>query len=413
MIQNALQKMIKKLESRLYAALGIALALMIAFALALNFVLCEQSAKQISALIKRSVVKDFREAVYTLQEASLGRFKAVAYLDAGGKPVFVLPTTYSIVTGLDPGFGHSLLRGSFRNSIYFDSNNSQQMGSVFFEYNRFDLAGWALAVWGMFALIMLPFSKLMKRRLIESYHRDIAQSKERSQIELARRVRHDIASPLGALQILTNALTDISEDQKSLISSATTRIGDIVDELDQIWNPGSIINSGVNRLRARPLIVGIEEIVNEKRVRLGSKNEIQILVTCAADERDISCRLIEHEFKRCLSNVIDNSIEACGQRGLIEIKIITRESFAIIEVIDNGAGIDPSHIDSIGQKGFSKNKINGSGLGVYYTKMWMEAWGGGIDIFSVNGETRFHMRLPKVRASELSHLLVDRQSRLE
>ena len=70
-------------------------------------------------------------------------------------------------------------------------------------------------------------------------------------------------------------------------------------------------------------------------------------------------------IRQALNNIINNSIHAVNENGLIVITSSVDETglYQIIKIQDNGTGIDPDDIDKIFDPGFTLKKT-GTGLGL-------------------------------------------------
>jgi len=86
-------------------------------------------------------------------------------------------------------------------------------------------------------------------------------------------------------------------------------------------------------------------------------------------------------FSRAIWNVLNNSIESILQKGEILVKIYKQNNFIIIEIKDNGIGIEEEDIEKIGTPFFT-TKTQGTGLGLSITKKIIEAHSGKIQIKS-------------------------------
>ncbi|MCX7974468.1 MAG: ATP-binding protein [Candidatus Aminicenantes bacterium] len=83
-----------------------------------------------------------------------------------------------------------------------------------------------------------------------------------------------------------------------------------------------------------------------------------------------------------LRNLVENSIEALKDGGLIKIKAFRENSdWIVIAVEDNGRGI-PNHLKDRIFEAFTSTKEKGLGLGLAYVKRFMEASGGQIKVES-------------------------------
>ncbi|WP_238323006.1 sensor histidine kinase [Gorillibacterium massiliense] len=96
-------------------------------------------------------------------------------------------------------------------------------------------------------------------------------------------------------------------------------------------------------------------------------------------------------------NILHNAIEAIGDRpGTIQIRIEENRKMILIEISDDGPGIDRNDLTDIFNPFFStKADAQHFGLGLSYCYLVMEKHGGSIEAFSIKDMgTTFTVRLP-------------------
>lgn len=225
---------------------------------------------------------------------------------------------------------------------------------------------------------------------------DQAQAQERQLIdtraraELAEQVAHDIRSPLTALEATAGDMDSMPEKKRLQIRSAISRIRDIANGLlDR--RRGDIRESGAtsNRSDSSPQLLSslIEPIISEKRLALGPDSGIEVKSSNAAGSYGLFVLVDPVEFKRALSNLINNALEALdGNSGTVRVTVSRCDSHILVAVNDDGKGMTPDVLAKLGHRGASFGKAGGSGLGLHHARASAEAWGGRLDIASEIGE---------------------------
>jgi two-component system sporulation sensor kinase A len=105
------------------------------------------------------------------------------------------------------------------------------------------------------------------------------------------------------------------------------------------------------------------------------------------------------EFKRVVSNLINNAAEAMDDKGTITLSVTESNVRIQICCSDNGQGIPTEIIGKLTQRGESHGKAKGSGLGLYHAKSSVEKWGGALTLHSQVGKgTSVTISLPKAQA---------------
>ena len=88
------------------------------------------------------------------------------------------------------------------------------------------------------------------------------------------------------------------------------------------------------------------------------------------------------DFKRVLSNLLDNAVEACDGKGSVKVILSNVDDKVEILVSDSGSGIADDVIVRLFKPGATFGKPDGKGLGLVHAKATIEAASGKIGIFS-------------------------------
>lgn len=213
--------------------------------------------------------------------------------------------------------------------------------------------------------------KEAERLQLESERQKVALQEEENFAMLARKVAHDINSPLAALKIIVDKC-DLPENQRSLLRRATESILDIANNLiSNYQKKEKSIPSGVE-IR-EPLLVSdlLTQLVSEKRAQYqGRSIEFKTLI---ADEAQFAfIRVQKIEFRRAMSNLINNAVDALEGRGngIVSIRLSLGGNSVIVEIQDNGKGMSRDKVERmLEREGFTDGKENGHGLGL------QQVWG--------------------------------------
>ena len=107
------------------------------------------------------------------------------------------------------------------------------------------------------------------------------------------------------------------------------------------------------------------------------------------------------QIESVLTNLLINAREALGQEGTIEAATAAHEGWAILSVRDNGCGIAPEFLARSLFRPFQTTKKKGLGIGMFQSKMIVEAHGGRIEVESeLNQGTLFRVLLPMLTEPE-------------
>ena len=160
--------------------------------------------------------------------------------------------------------------------------------------------------------------------------------------QIGEQVAHDIRSPLAALDMIVYNCQTFSENERVLVRKAVSRITDISNNLLVQYdyrNKQKIINEHTEPEMIADLL---SSILAEKRLQYEEKN-INWHLEISPETFGVFVNLLSSDFKRVISNLIDNSVDAIkdkdGTRDIVlYLKLI---DFSMIEIrlVDSGCGI--------------------------------------------------------------------------
>lgn len=211
----------------------------------------------------------------------------------------------------------------------------------------------------------------------------------------ASQVAHDIKSPLIALDNLSKNLIRISDDQRDIISSSINRISEITENLlaKHRFLHGQERTSQLLQNTVEMIFPILENMVLEKKVQFDDR-KVNITFVPERSTENTFCLINATEFKRVISNLINNAVESIDGSG--HISIFLRQDFnsISIEIKDTGCGIPKEILDGLGN-GVSYKKERGNGLGLKHAISCIAEWGGSYIINTKeNFGTSFNINLP-------------------
>ena len=219
---------------------------------------------------------------------------------------------------------------------------------------------------------------------------------EKEFVTIATQVAHDIRSPLAAINIAILDIASISENKRIMIKSACKRINDIANNLLYQSQDNDIRNhiASVDHTTSPELIYFIlENIVAEKNYEYRGR-PFKIILDGYQEASPCFSSINLTTFKRILSNIINNSVEALNPDGYVCIQLSCDKGYVDIMIQDNGCGIPPAVLPSITEDGFSYGKQTGTGCGLFHAKQHIEQMHGSLVISSdVDVGTTVRIRL--------------------
>ena len=181
---------------------------------------------------------------------------------------------------------------------------------------------------------------------------------------------HSLKTPLAILQGAINSNENESLRGKA-IHEQIERIDNIIQyQLRRAATAGS--SPGMGLVMLHPLAVRIVNTV-QKAYR-NKQPEIAIAI-----DENIGLRIDEGDLMELLGNLIDNAFKWCRTR--IELSAQNQDSDLIIQVKDDGPGIDPNQIARILERGIRADQSTpGHGIGLAIVRDITQVYEGGLSI---------------------------------
>jgi signal transduction histidine kinase len=230
----------------------------------------------------------------------------------------------------------------------------------------------------------------------------LARSRARERtLEQARRVSHDLRTPLAGLRAMAEALEDgLAADPPRYhkqIRAEAERLSAMVDDLFEL----SRIHSGT--LQLFPILITLDDLVSDvlastellarqRGVRLEGKATGHVAVR--ADPRELS---------RALTNLLTNAIRYTPAGGCVHVEAAPEGDDAVLTVADGCGGIPEADLPRVfdlawrGTSARSPAPDSGAGLGLAIVRGIMEAHQGSVRVRNAADGCRFELRLPALR----------------
>ncbi|MBO1582056.1 sensor histidine kinase [Bacillus sp. XF8] len=142
------------------------------------------------------------------------------------------------------------------------------------------------------------------------------------------------------------------------------------------------------------------------KISRGRELGIQVVIDQNSYLEAFPYQLDQHDFVVLLGNLIENAFGSFEQTDVenkkIDISIEQSEDVCAILIEDNGCGIKEEYLPRVYEKGFTVNKMSGTGYGLFLVKQIVEKGRGEICISSFQGEgTSFIITFPMEMGAEL------------
>lgn len=250
-------------------------------------------------------------------------------------------------------------------------NNNDEIGNLIIEYNRMIL------------------------ELGESAERLAKSERESAWREMAKQVAHEIKNPLTPLrlnaQLIQRAYEENSPQFDEKFKKFTSMLIEQVDTLAQIANEFS--NFAV---MPKPKLaqVKLSEVIQNAVTLFRTTTASEIFFHQETENDTIEAD--KEQLLRVFNNLIKNALQAISdeKNGMVEIRLLQDKNEIIVQIIDNGIGMNEDQKKMIFVPNFT-TKTGGMGLGLAMVKSILESIHADISFSSVENEgTTFELRFP-------------------
>lgn len=228
------------------------------------------------------------------------------------------------------------------------------------------------------------------------------KNNEYLQKDFVSSVSHEFKTPIATIQGYTRLLEDenLSKEEKNeyikIIVEETDRLSNLSTSLlriSKLENQETALNRKEFSVdeQLRRVVISLEPKISEKNIEIEMTEEKVMIFA----EKEM--------MKQVWINLIDNAIKFSNENGKIDIKVYEKNGNAIIEIRDNGIGIEKEKQKRIFDKFYQADKSHskqGSGLGLSIVNRIITLNNGTIECESEKGEgTCFKITLPKEEKS--------------
>jgi two-component system, OmpR family, sensor histidine kinase SenX3 len=224
-------------------------------------------------------------------------------------------------------------------------------------------------------------------------------------------VGHELKTPIGALQLLAEALlgatdpaaaptTDPAADVAAArrfaerIQQESTRLGRLVAELLELSRV-----QGAEPL-PEPTPVPVDSVLAEVLDRARTAATAKKIRVTIAGQRGLTAYGSDSQLTTAVTNLVENAVAYSSEGSEVVINRRSDEDWLAIEVVDRGIGIPPEDLDRVFERFYRSDRARsratgGTGLGLAIVKHITTNHGGRVEVASALGEgSTFTLWLP-------------------
>jgi signal transduction histidine kinase/CheY-like chemotaxis protein len=236
--------------------------------------------------------------------------------------------------------------------------------------------------------------------LRQSQHSLIQQERLRALAQMSSGIAHDISNAISPIVLYTEAMLEretLSDRARGYLSTIQRAVDDVtqtVSRMREFYRPREQAVQFAD-VALNPLVQQAVELTRGRWCDLARQRGINIELKPELAVDLMTIRGAENEIRDALTNLIFNAVDALPQGGGIEVR--TRmgtlpgpqggmEPCALLEVIDNGTGMDEETRRRCIEPFFTTKGDRGSGLGLAMVYGMAKRHNAGLDVESTPGK---------------------------
>jgi putative PEP-CTERM system histidine kinase len=199
---------------------------------------------------------------------------------------------------------------------------------------------------------------------------------------------HDLKNTASTLNLMLQNLP-VHFDNPDFRQDALRGMAKTCEHINHLINRLTLLR---HDLQIKPVASDLGEVV----CGLLSNWEGIAGVTLVKNLRPCPATLLDQDqFAKVVTNLVLNASEAIARSGEIRIETSQSHGWSVLQVADNGCGMTPEFLSRALFRPFQTTKKKGLGIGMFQSKMIVEAHGGRIEVESEERKgTTFRVLLP-------------------
>ncbi|MBS2939481.1 two-component sensor histidine kinase [Nocardioides sp. J2M5] len=214
-------------------------------------------------------------------------------------------------------------------------------------------------------------------------------------------VSHELKTPVGAIRLLAEAVTDAADDPEAVQRFANR----MLTESDRLTNLVQQIIE-LSRLQAhdpleKPVMVDLDAAVATAVDTSAMEAAAKQITVESRGEHGLEVFGSQDLIGAAVSNLVANAVAYSGSGSRVVVTTRSEGEQVQVSVVDQGIGIPPEDIDRIFERFYRVDparhrSTGGTGLGLAIVKHVAATHGGDISVWSVQGQgSTFTLTLPR------------------
>jgi putative PEP-CTERM system histidine kinase len=199
---------------------------------------------------------------------------------------------------------------------------------------------------------------------------------------------HDLKNAASTLNLTLQNLP-LHFDDPAFRADALRSVGNTAKRIDELIGRLTVLRQQPS---IKPVESDLNQLVTEVLEGLRGMPEVELTKELRPLPRILADR---EQIRNVVTNLLLNAQDALGDHGCIRVKTVHQDGRVVLSVADNGCGMSPEFLNESLFRPFQSTKKRGLGIGMFQSRMIVEAHRGSIQAESETGKgTTFRVSFP-------------------
>lgn len=254
-----------------------------------------------------------------------------------------------------------------------------------------------------------PFGSRLVLALVEDRTRE--RRVEAVRRDFVANVSHELKTPVGAIRVLADAVSDAAQDPEAVRRFAgrmlieSERLTQLVQQIIELSRL-----QGDEPLDA-PVAVDVDKVIATAVDTSAIDADEKHIAVVAGGTKGLQVVGNEEQVLAAVANLVSNAVAYSDPGSSVSVSTRAEGSVVEISVVDQGIGIPPDEVDRIFERFYRVDparhrSTGGTGLGLSIVKHVAATHGGEVRVWSVEGQgSTFTLTLPQHLSPEADQLV--------
>ena len=199
---------------------------------------------------------------------------------------------------------------------------------------------------------------------------------------------HDLKNTASTLNLMLQNLP-VHFDDPAFREDALRGVSKTVTHINNLIGRLSLLRRGLN---IHPVEADLNEVVSKSLAGWNKALDVELVKELGPLPKVF---IDQEQMLKVVTNLVLNATEAVPRNGRVRIETNQTNGWATLTVADNGSGMSPEFMSRSLFRPFQTTKKGGFGIGMFQSKMIVEAHKGRLEVESESGKgTTFRVFLP-------------------